>query len=316
MPLLLGAVLGAVLGLSNIYAGLKLGIAFPVASTAAVLGQAVNRTLRRVRPRASPLGLDGLVSLQSTASAAGYSTGSALVSSSAAYLIIVGHHPSLPVLMLWTFLLAALGVLVAAPLRRPFIDVEQLPFPSGTAAAVTLRALEGETGVERGLGRRLTLAGVFAAAVAWGRDGLGWIPAALALPGSLFGVPLAALTFSLETGLVSLGAGALMGLRTTASMVLGAVLCFGILAPALHAHGMLPVVGFVELLPVSLWVGTALLTGASLTHLLFQRQAIVRGLRGVLPPRGVERAASYARQHTFFLKMDVRKYFDSIMSAG
>ena len=79
--------------------------------------------------------------MQCTASAAGYSTGTTLVSAFSAYLMITGHNLPMKVTMLLVFCLAMLGVFMAIPMKRNMINVEQLPFPSGTAAAETLRSL-------------------------------------------------------------------------------------------------------------------------------------------------------------------------------
>ena len=55
--------------------------------------------------------------------------------------------------------LSMLGVLLAVPAKRQMINIEQLPFPSGIAAATTLEALHGEgpaarqTGTALGVGR-------------------------------------------------------------------------------------------------------------------------------------------------------------------
>ena len=43
--------------------------------------------------------------------------------------------------MAWTVLVAVLGVFLAIPMKRQMINIEQLPFPSGIAAAQTLRSL-------------------------------------------------------------------------------------------------------------------------------------------------------------------------------
>ena len=41
----------------------------------------------------------------------------------------------------WVFFIAVLGVTMAVPMKRQMINIEQLRFPSGIAAAETLRAL-------------------------------------------------------------------------------------------------------------------------------------------------------------------------------
>jgi len=54
--------------------------------------------------------------------------------------------------MAWTLLLAVLGVFLAIPMKRQMINIEQLPFPSGLAAAETLRSLYAKRrgGIEKG----------------------------------------------------------------------------------------------------------------------------------------------------------------------
>ena len=42
-------------------------------------------------------------------------------------------------MLAWVFFLAVLGVTMAIPMKRQMINIEQLRFPSGIAAAETLR---------------------------------------------------------------------------------------------------------------------------------------------------------------------------------
>lgn len=79
--------------------------------------------------------------MQSTASSAGYSTGGTLISAFAAYMLVSNTTLSLPLMLAWVFLLAVLGVTMAIPMKRQMINIEQLRFPSGIAAAETLHAL-------------------------------------------------------------------------------------------------------------------------------------------------------------------------------
>jgi OPT family oligopeptide transporter len=115
------------------------------------------------------------------------------------------------------------------------------------------------------------------------RDGLGRLPALFALPGTVGGVPLAQLGFGVETSLLAVGSGAMLGLRTTASMVLGALLCHGVLAPRLLAAKAVESPDAV--LGWSLWPGAAALTSASLVYFAFQGRAIRRALRLLAPER-------------------------------
>ena len=66
-------------------------------------------------------------------------------------------------MLCWVFFLAVLGVTMAIPMKRQMINIEQLRFPSGIAAAETLRALHshGEKAIRSA--KALGLAGVLAA---------------------------------------------------------------------------------------------------------------------------------------------------------
>jgi uncharacterized oligopeptide transporter (OPT) family protein len=280
----LGSLIGAVMCLSNLYVGLKTGIAFPVALIACVVGLSAWRALARVWPSraGSGLSLPETSAMQSTASSAGYSTGGTIISASVAWLMLAGQHPPGWALVLWTLLVSALGVLFAVPLQHAFLRREPLTFPTGLAAAAAARALHSGGAEGRQGARALGLAALGAALLALARDGLKLLPVSIALPGAVRGLPLTSLSFSLELGLLPLGAGALVGMRIGASLLLGAILCFGLLVPWLHTRGALSEPGFMGALGWSMWPGTALVTGASFTHLFLQRGAVRRSLSALL----------------------------------
>ena len=88
--------------------------------------------------------------MQSTASAAGYSTGSTIATMFGAMLLLEeGDSKTIltkavqePWLVAtFTFCTGMMGVFLAIPMKRQMINHEQLPFPSGIAAATTLRSL-------------------------------------------------------------------------------------------------------------------------------------------------------------------------------
>ncbi|MBZ4333117.1 OPT family oligopeptide transporter [Corallococcus sp. AS-1-12] len=282
---LLGAGLGVLTCATNLYAGLKTGVAFGVAVTAALLASAAHGALRRLGPRVagSPLSLLELGCAQTVASSAGYATGGALVSVQGAWLLTTGHHLPGVTLLAWTFLLSALGVLFAVPLKRQLVDREQLPFASGTAAAATARALHsgGEAAGPRL--RMLGVGGLVAGVLTLARDGFGRVPYAYAFPGTWGGVSLERLGFALETGLMPVGGGALLGVRVTASMWLGALVVHGVIAPRLMVAGVVAPEG--DFLAWALWPGAAALTTASLLQFALQARVWGRALRGLRGPR-------------------------------
>lgn len=108
--------------------------------------------------------------MQSTASSAGYATGNMLVSAVPAMLLlsIDAEHPlgtqlSPKIIAAWVFFIAILGVTLAIPFKRSLINREKLKFPSGTAAAVTLRGIYSKGEEALGKARALGISAVIGA---------------------------------------------------------------------------------------------------------------------------------------------------------
>lgn len=141
---LMGGILGMLMSISNLYTTVKLGWAFGVAITACVLSYVIWNGVRVITGgRVSQMTILENNCMASTASAAGYSTGGTIGTAFGALLLIQGMHTDWTILVPFTFLVAALGVFLAIPMKRQMINHEQLPFPSGIAAAETLRSLYG-----------------------------------------------------------------------------------------------------------------------------------------------------------------------------
>lgn len=231
--IIMGSFLGAFMSLSNLYIGLKTGWGLGVAITACILSFAIWKTLRKIAPRLfrSDMSILENNAMQSTASSAGYSTGGTMVSAIAAYMLLNGHHISYGLLTAWIFFLAVLGVTMAIPMKRQMINVERLKFPSGIAAAETLKSLHGngKEGKAEGMGaaRALFAASGLGIVIATIRDAFGWLPMLY----NTFGAGLARYTISFEASLILVAAGAIMGLRVAASLLVGGLLNWGILAP-------------------------------------------------------------------------------------
>ena len=154
----MGSVLGFFLSFTNLYIGLKTGWHLGVALTACILSYAFWNILMKAGAARTPMTILENNCMQSTASAAGYSTGGTFVSALAALLMLSttadnpdGSHLPIWVYLVWTFFLAMLGVVLAIPMKRNMINRERLKFPSGTAAAVTLQSLysEGEAAIKK-----------------------------------------------------------------------------------------------------------------------------------------------------------------------
>src|SRR5438552_13924947 len=246
---IIGSVLGGVLSLTNLYIGLKAGWGFGVAITACILSYAIWSGLYGMRLVKTKMTILENNCMQSTASAAGYSTGSTLVSAFPAYIILNGHQFSLSLTLAWVFFMAVLGVTMAVPMKRQMINVEQLRFPSGIAAAETLRALHsvGESGMRSA--RALGWAALLAVISKFWTEGLVVISAKLApfmigtwmaaLNERVFGKEWMGRTVMFSWEPMFIAAGAITGLHVCWSMFLGSVTAWMIFAPILQHRGII-----------------------------------------------------------------------------
>ncbi|MFH1465661.1 MAG: OPT family oligopeptide transporter [Pseudomonadota bacterium] len=293
---LMGGFLGSLMSLVNIYVGLKTGWGLGVAITACILSFSLWKVLRVFSDAWARLcrwahvpwlGVLGFATsdmtilenncMQSTASSAGYSTGGTMVSGIAAWMLINNMSMGTGLLMIWVFFLAVLGVTLAIPMKRQMINIEQLKFPSGIAAAETLKSLhgtgEGATRSAAGLGIAAALGGLLAVV----RDVFGWIPSGLAV----FGSRAAAYTVSFEPSALMVAAGAIMGLHTATSMLLGAVLCWGVLVPLMHHQGVIPILEYKEMVQWTLWGGAACMVSSGLLSFGLQWRTAMRAFSGL-----------------------------------
>jgi hypothetical protein len=110
---LIGGILGAVMSISNLYTTLKVGWSFGVAITACVISFVVWNTLCRIIPKLTPMSILENNCMQSTASAAGYSTGATIGTALGALLLISGQHVQWQTVMIWTLITACIGVFLA-----------------------------------------------------------------------------------------------------------------------------------------------------------------------------------------------------------
>ncbi len=287
----MGSILGGVLSLTNLYIGLKAGWGFGVAITACILSYAIWTTFHRIGLVRSPMTILENNCMQSTASAAGYSTGTTLVSAFSAYILINGQPLGVPLTLAWVFFLAILGVTMAIPMKRQMINVEQLRFPSGVAAAETLRALhsKGEGGMRAA--RALGLAGGLAMLNQFLADGLRLISHSLEpfQIGSLvnkaneflLGKAWMGRTVMFLWDPIFIAAGAITGMRVCLSMVISATLCWAIYVPILQSQGVFEGSGFRTVVQWTLWGGTACMVSSGLLNFLLQWKTSLRAFRNV-----------------------------------
>ncbi len=275
-----GALLGSILSLTNLYIGIKTGWTLGVGITSVILSFAVFKILSSLKIGDEMTVLENNA-MQSIATSAGYMT-SPLMASLPAYMMVTGKVIPMWQAYWWMVVLGLLGALFAFPLKKRYINDEQLPFPEGYAAGVVLDNLHESDGKEGLMKAKILGFGAVAAAVieffrtgavlaklkldaltipAHWEDVFGFNP-------KIAGTPMKELTIGMDTSIVMMGTGMLMGIRATASMLLGAVLNYFILAPIMINKGIIVGTGFKNITMWALWGGAAMMTTASLYSFL------------------------------------------------
>ncbi len=275
---LTGMVLGGLLSICNIYTGLKIGWGLNMSITGILLAFGFWYALSRAIP--SRVGmiskLENNVN-QSAVSAAGAVSSAGLVSAIPALTLIDGTTLVWWQLTLWMSTVCMVGIAVAMGLRGQMIVRDKLAFPGGMACAETLREIynTGSEALSRvgmlGLG---ALAGAFVKLA----ELLAWIKRT-SFGATINGSPAGVYSFALDPTLLMVAVGGLLGMRACISMMLGALLGWGIIGTQLVTSGTTPAdrgkIG--EWL---LWPGVTLMVIASLVSFGFSAPAIVRAFRG------------------------------------
>jgi OPT family oligopeptide transporter len=279
---LTGAILGSVLSVTNLYIGIKTGWTLGVGITSVILSFATFKILSNLKLGSEMTVLENNA-MQSVATSAGYMT-APLISSLSAYMMVTGQVIPMWQAYWWMVVLALLGVLFAFPLKKRYINDEQLPFPEGYAAGVVLDNLhqsDGADGIRKAkiLGGSALLAALiefFKAEAVLAKMGLKF----LALPAhwddliykfatpKIGGIPFKELTIGLDTSIVMMGTGMLMGIRAASSMLLGAVINYFVLAPIMINQGVIVGTGFKNITLWALWGGAAMMTSSSIYSFL------------------------------------------------
>lgn len=313
---LTGFVLGGLLSATNLYVGAKTGWTLGVGLTSVILAFSMFKVLSRAGVRDMTILENN--AMQSIATAAGYMTGP-LISGMAAYMWIENKPLNWTQMMFFNVILSVLGVLVAFPMKRRFINDEQQPFPEGRACGVVLDTLYSSGAQEglfkaKALGVAAGLAGFVGfvsgeSYMAWIQERLlglrkawhlpthldGWyydlVEKGLAPLPRLAGVDIRQLALSPSLDLAMFGAGGLMGLRTTGSLLLGMLLNYVVIVPAMISIGEIApragaladgtaVFGRSHILNTwALWWGITIMVVASLVSLFSKPQIFVEAFR-------------------------------------
>jgi uncharacterized oligopeptide transporter (OPT) family protein len=302
-----GMLIGAVMSISNLYVGLKTGWGLGVTITACIIAYAVFKVLERIVPayRNDPFTILENNTMSSAASAAGYMSSAGLVSAIPALYLTTGRYLNWWEMMAWLAAVSILGVFMAVPLKRQLINIDKLPFPSGIATAETLRSMHSH-----GLEAMQKAKSLMWAAIGGGLFAIwskGYPPLVEWLAGTpdkaelkerleAFVIPdefplfpgeegrklLEKTSFGFEGSMIMLAAGAIMGIRVGLSLLLGAILYFGVIGTILVDRGIVTQPSYGGIVKWTLWPSTALMVTSGLLSFALRWRTIVRAFSGIL----------------------------------
>jgi len=234
---------------------------------------------------------------QTAASSSASIISAGLVAPIPALTMLTGRSLTYPLLVGWVFVVSFLGVVVAVGLRRQMLVRDELPFPAGIATAETMREIyaHGREALRRV--QVLLSAGILSAALKLTNDFVVAIPR-LTLPFSLASgaslqakgiasVSSANLGFVLDPSLLMIGFGAIIGLRTGVSLLLGAIVAWGVLGPWALAQGWASpgdagtnALWFGTMVKWLLWPGVTMMVVAALTSFALMLRRALHTRRG------------------------------------
>ncbi|MCB9523417.1 MAG: OPT/YSL family transporter [Myxococcales bacterium] len=277
-----GCVVGSVVSCTNIYIGLKIGWTFGASIISAVLGYALFAILGK------KLSVLETNITQTAGSAAGAMASAAGLVAAIPAMNMLGYDFAWWQLMGWALGVAFLGVFFAVPLRRQVVEIDRLRFPTGTATAETVIAMNSDGGEAMAKAKVLIWSGIAAGAFTLAAYFVPYLespPLYKWLEGTAIGGALAvaaAWSFKVYLGPALFGAGFLIGPRVALSLVLGAVAAWGILGPMAKDAGWAagPIMSYANG-PRGwlLWPGVALMVAEALTSLALSWPTFMRALK-------------------------------------
>jgi uncharacterized oligopeptide transporter (OPT) family protein len=180
-------------------------------------------------------------------------------------------------IFLWLCSASLLGILLAVPMRRHYIDEENLTYADGMAAGETIIVLhEGrEKGASAGPVRALGLGSLASGVLMILTSFLKVFPDTWLLPG------MQPMNIGFNWSLLSFGSGLLVGFRICLAMAIGTFISWFLLPSYLVSHGMIPEQTYPMTLRWVMWPATGLMVAGGLTSLALKWNLIVKTFRGL-----------------------------------
>ncbi len=177
-------------------------------------------------------------------------------------------------IFLWLCSASLLGILLAVPMRRHYIDEENLTYADGLAAGETIKVLH-EGRETRGPLAALGLGTFFSGALMMVTTFFKWTRDTWFIPGK------EAMNIGFNISLLSLGSGLLVGFRICLAMAIGTAISWFILPRYLFSHGMTTDLTYPATLRWVMWPATGLMVAGGLTSLALKWHLIVKTFRGL-----------------------------------
>ncbi len=180
-------------------------------------------------------------------------------------------------IFLWLCSASLLGILLAVPMRRHYIDEENLTYADGMAAGETIIVLhEGrEKGASAGPVKALGLGALASGVLMILTSFLRVFPDTWLLPG------MGPMNIGFNWSLLSFGSGLLVGFRICLAMAIGTFISWFLLPSYLVSHGMIPEQTYPMTLRWVMWPATGLMVAGGLTSLALKWNLIVKTFRGL-----------------------------------
>ena len=180
-------------------------------------------------------------------------------------------------IFLWLCSASLLGILLAVPMRRHYIDEENLTYADGLAAGETIKVLhEGrESGLSKAPLAALGIGTFLSGALMMVTTFFKWIRDTWFIPGQ------EAMNIGFNISLLSFGSGLLVGFRICLAMAIGTAISWFILPHFLFARGMITALTYPATLRWVMWPATGLMVAGGLTSLALKWNLIVKTFRGL-----------------------------------
>jgi len=264
-----GFLLGGILAATALYILAKTGIGIGVNLTSVLLSFAMFRSMAKAGLARDFTVLENNCT-QSIATSAGYVI-APLCAGLAAYMVMTGNVLPGWQMVVWLIVVSITGVLLAFPMKRRFINEDQLPFPEGRACGVVLDSLY-TGGAEVGMFKARLLYVTAAITAVWELlvlDGWQrliqfkilrmdawaglkepwflhehlddyyymWLAKLHMAAPKILGTDIRQLGLRFTLDFSMLGVGGLMGVAVASSVLIGAVINLAVLAPIMIQHG-------------------------------------------------------------------------------